>query len=202
VPTGVGPSSFSCAGSPRRVQSLHGRQDNHQGRQHALAARPAGPNVPGDGGRRGDAVVARPAFGSLGARSRPPAGRIGFNASTGGRRANGSEQLCTLRAEPSVRAGGAAQECCGRPSRRSRSTSCVAFVHRVGYSIGYTSGAPRLRHVHDVRFRLFMRRRYRGPRRIHSHRPREVHRRRGRGGENAETTDPYLAGICTPIGSP
>lgn len=69
-------------------------------------------------------------------------------------------------------AGGAVQECCGRPSRRSRSTSCVAFVHRVGYSIGYSSGAPRLRHVHDVRFRLFMRRRYRGPRRIHSHRPR------------------------------
>jgi len=30
----------------------------------------------------------------------------------------------------------------------------------------------------------------------------EVHRRRGRGEENAETTDPYLAGICTPIGSP
>ena len=69
-------------------------------------------------------------------------------------------------------AGDAVQECCGRPSRRSRSTSCVAFVHRVGYSIGYSSGAPRLRHVHDVRFRLFMRRRYRGPRRIHSHRPR------------------------------
>src|SRR6476646_5555122 len=69
-------------------------------------------------------------------------------------------------------AGGTVQECCGRPSRRSRSTSCVALVHRVGYSIGYSSGAPRLRHVHDVRFRLFMRRRYRGPRRIHSHRPR------------------------------
>jgi len=30
----------------------------------------------------------------------------------------------------------------------------------------------------------------------------EVHRRRWRSGENAETTDPYLAGICTPIGSP
>ena len=30
----------------------------------------------------------------------------------------------------------------------------------------------------------------------------EVHRRRGRGEENAETTDPNLAGICTPIGSP
>jgi hypothetical protein len=30
----------------------------------------------------------------------------------------------------------------------------------------------------------------------------EVPRRRGRGEENAETTDPYLAGICTPIGSP
>ena len=69
-------------------------------------------------------------------------------------------------------AGGAVQECRGRPSRRSRSTSCAALVHRVGYSIGYSSGAPRLRHVHDVRFRLFMRRRYRGPRRIHSHRPR------------------------------
>ena len=54
-------------------------------------------------------------------------------------------------------AGGAVQKCCGRPSRRSRSTSCVGFVHRVGYSIGYSSGAPRLRHVHDVRFRLFMR---------------------------------------------
>ena len=27
-------------------------------------------------------------------------------------------------------------------------------------------------------------------------------RRRWRGGENAETTDPYLAGIYTPIGSP
>ena len=69
-------------------------------------------------------------------------------------------------------AGGAVQQCCGRPSRRSRSTSCAALVHRVGYSIGYSSGAPRLRHVHDVRFRLFIRRRYRGPRRIHSHRPR------------------------------
>src|SRR6476660_3688559 len=51
-------------------------------------------------------------------------------------------------------AGGTVQECCGRPSRRSRSTSCVALVHRVGYSIGYSSGAPRLRHVHDVRFRF------------------------------------------------
>jgi hypothetical protein len=61
---------FPCAGSPRRVQSPHGRQDNHQGRQHALAARPAGPNVPGDGGRRGDAVVARPASGSAGAGGR------------------------------------------------------------------------------------------------------------------------------------
>ena len=30
----------------------------------------------------------------------------------------------------------------------------------------------------------------------------EVHRRRGRGEQNAETTDPYLAGIYTPIGSP
>src|SRR6185312_2403588 len=70
VPAGGGPSFFSCAGSPRRVQSLHGRQDNHQGRQHALAARPAGPNVPGDGGRRGDAVVARPASGSAGAGGR------------------------------------------------------------------------------------------------------------------------------------
>jgi hypothetical protein len=28
---------------PARVQSLHGRQDNHQDRQHTLAARPAGP---------------------------------------------------------------------------------------------------------------------------------------------------------------
>ena len=32
--------------------------------------------------------------------------------------------------------------------------------------------------------------------------PAEVHRRRGRGPETAETTDPYLAGIYTPIGSP
>jgi hypothetical protein len=30
----------------------------------------------------------------------------------------------------------------------------------------------------------------------------QVHRRRGRGADNAETTDPYLAGIYTPIGSP
>ena len=53
----------------------------------------------------GTASVRAGPFGWLGARSRPPAGRIGFNASTGGRRANGPEQLCTLRAEPSVRAG-------------------------------------------------------------------------------------------------
>jgi hypothetical protein len=30
----------------------------------------------------------------------------------------------------------------------------------------------------------------------------EVHRRRWRGEQNAETIDPYLADICTPIGSP
>jgi len=30
----------------------------------------------------------------------------------------------------------------------------------------------------------------------------EVHRRRGRGGQNPETTDPYLASICTPSPSP
>jgi hypothetical protein len=50
----------------------------------------------------GTASVRAGPFGWLGARSRPPAGRIGVNASTGGRRANGPEQLCTLRAEPSV----------------------------------------------------------------------------------------------------
>jgi hypothetical protein len=61
---------FPCAGSPPRVQSLHGRQHNHQGRQHAFAARPAGTTLPGDGGRSGDAVVAGPA--SRGRRSRKP----------------------------------------------------------------------------------------------------------------------------------
>ena len=54
--------------------------------------------------------------------------------------------------------------------RRSRSTSCAALVHRVGYSIGYSSGAPRLRHVHDVRFELFMRRRSISRRYLHSDR--------------------------------
>src|SRR6185503_13993917 len=39
VPAGGGPSSFSWAGSARRVQSLNGGQDNDHGPQHALAAR-------------------------------------------------------------------------------------------------------------------------------------------------------------------
>ena len=46
--------------------------------------------------------------------------------------------------------------------------SCFAFVYR----LGYLAGASKLRHLRDVRFWLFGRRRNRGPRRIHSPRPR------------------------------
>jgi hypothetical protein len=46
--------------------------------------------------------------------------------------------------------------------------SCFAFVYR----LGYLAGASKLRHLRDVRFWLFRRRRNRGPRRIHSPRPR------------------------------